>query len=275
MGQQIDFQDVFSTLVCDTPVPYYDMGISCGLPNEMGDVPPEMMLVPGILTMGLNVSMVKARGDSMIGVGIHDGDLLMVESTSHFNNGEVVAAVLDGEEMLKTYYMDEQGRHWLVPANEHYKATLLKEEMNVRFLGRLMWHFNKPHDTMRNIHAAIARSEKKKREIPILTRNDVAYALKRVATIIKTGRQWLAPCRVLMDHSYIATNRYDLFCELVRETLPDHKHLPQAAELQRMAVDCFSKPFEKWTDEKAPVHGKRYQGYYEAGKVMLEELGFL
>ncbi len=77
MGQQIDYQDIFSTLVCDTPVPYYDMGISCGLPNEMGDVPPEMMLVPGILTMGLNVSMVKARGDSMIGVGIHDGDLLM------------------------------------------------------------------------------------------------------------------------------------------------------------------------------------------------------
>ena len=159
MGQQIDYQEVFSTLVCDTPVPYYDMGISCGLPNEMGDVPPEMMLVPGILTMGLNVSMVKARGDSMIGIGIHDGDMLMVESTSRFNNEDVVAAVLDGEVMLKTYYMDEQGRHWLVPANEHYKATLLKEEMNVRFLGRLMWHFNKPHDTMRNIRATIARSE--------------------------------------------------------------------------------------------------------------------
>lgn len=54
MGQQIDYQEVFSTLVCDTPVPYYDMGISCGLPNEMGDVPPEMMLVPGFLTMGGN-----------------------------------------------------------------------------------------------------------------------------------------------------------------------------------------------------------------------------
>ena len=32
-------------LVCDTPVPFYEMGISCGLPNEMGDIPPEMMLV--------------------------------------------------------------------------------------------------------------------------------------------------------------------------------------------------------------------------------------
>jgi hypothetical protein len=57
------------------------MGISCGLPNEMGDIPPELMAVPGVLTMGLNVTFVRAMGDSMIGVNIHDGDLLMVEST--------------------------------------------------------------------------------------------------------------------------------------------------------------------------------------------------
>jgi hypothetical protein len=25
-------------MACDTLVPYYDMGISCGLPNEMGDI---------------------------------------------------------------------------------------------------------------------------------------------------------------------------------------------------------------------------------------------
>ena len=63
MGQQIDYQDVFSTLVCDTPVPYYDMGISCGLPNEMGDVPPEMMLVPGFLSIHFsgNMGVIKTR----------------------------------------------------------------------------------------------------------------------------------------------------------------------------------------------------------------------
>ena len=99
--------NVFGTMVCDTPVPFYDMGISCGLPNEMGDIPPEMMMVPGMLTMGLSVTMVRARGDSMVGVGIHDGDLLMLESTCRINSGDIVAAVIDGEEMLKTYYMDE------------------------------------------------------------------------------------------------------------------------------------------------------------------------
>ena len=74
----------------ETPVPYYDMGVSCGLPSEMGDIPPEMMMVPALLTMGLNVSFGRAQGDSMIGVGIHDGDMLLIESTSHFNNQDIV-----------------------------------------------------------------------------------------------------------------------------------------------------------------------------------------
>lgn len=181
-------------LVCDTPVPFYEMGISCGLPNEMGDIPPEMMMVPGMLTRGRTVSLVIAEGDSMIGVNIHDGDLLMVERTSHFNNQDIVAAKINGEDMLKSYYMDEYGRHWL------------------------------------------------------------------------------GPCRILMDRCYIPQNRYDLFCDLLSYVLPDHGHLPHEAELRRMAVDCFSKPFDTWRDEKAPVHGQHYLGYYDAGAAMLKAL---
>ena len=43
-------------------------------------------------------------------------------------------------------------------------------------------------------------------------------------------------------------------------------------ELQRMAVDCFSKPFEMWKDEKAPVHGKHFDAYYVVGEALLEKL---
>ena len=64
----------------------------------------------------------------------------------------------------------------------------------------------------------------------------------------------------------------DLFCDLVCCVLPDHEHLPQEAELRRMAVDCFSKPFKTWSDERAPVHGQHYLGYYDAGAAMLKKL---
>jgi SOS-response transcriptional repressor LexA len=137
---------------CDTLVPYYDMGISCGLPTEMGDIPPEMVMVPGMLTMDLNVGFARAQGDSMIGVGIHDGDLLMLERTCHFNNQDIVAAWVDGAELLKSYYMDEHGRHWLVPSNDRYDAMLLTEEMDVKFAGRMVWNMRKDvHETTRNI----------------------------------------------------------------------------------------------------------------------------
>ena len=84
-------------LVCDTPVPFYEMGISCGLPNEMGDIPPEMMMVPGMLTRGRTVSLVIAEGDSMIGADMMDGDEVFVEVTEDYSSGDIVVAYLDGE----------------------------------------------------------------------------------------------------------------------------------------------------------------------------------
>lgn len=265
-------------MTCDTPVPFYEMGISCGLPNEMGDIPPEMMMVPGALTMGRTVSFVMAQGDSMIGVNIHDGDMLMVERTCRFNNQDIVAAKIDGKDVLKSYYMDEYGRHWLVPANEKYDAILLTEDMDVKFVGRMVWNMQRDvHDTTRNIRQAIERYLNKKGESLSttqiwLTREHVESALHSVGAHVKKGRHWLAVCQILMDRGYIPKNRYDLFCDLVCSVLPDHKHLPQEPELRRMAVDCFSKPFETWKDEKAPVHGRHYQGYYEAGEAMRNAL---
>ena len=214
----------------------------------------------------------------MIGVNIHDGDLLMVERTSHFNNQDIVAAKINGEDMLKSYYMDEYGRHWLVPSNERYDATLLTEDMDVKFVGRMIWNIQRDvHETTRNIRQAIERYLNKNGETlsktqKLLTREDVERALRCIGPQVKKGRHWLGPCRILMDRGYIPQNRYDLFCDLVGRVLPGHGHLPQEAELRRMAVDCFSKPFDAWKDEKAPVHGQHYLGYYDAGAAMLKAL---
>ena len=278
MRSNCEILELGKEMVCDTLVPYYDMGISCGLPNEMGDIPPELMAVPGALTTGRTVSFVRAQGDSMIGVNIHDGDLLMVESTSRFRNQDIVAAKINGEDVLKSYYMDEYGRHWLVPSNNHYDSILLTEDMDVRFVGRMVWNMQRDvHESVCNIRQSIERYLNKNGETLAktqkqLTREDVEKALVSIASQVKRGRHWLGPCRVLMDSGYIPKNRYDLFCDVVCSVLPDHQHLPQETELRRMAVDCFSKPFDTWSDEKAPVHGQHYQGYYDAGAAMLRKL---
>ena len=116
--------------------------------------------------------------------------------------------------------------------------------------------------------------QKAKEETPKQTPSyDVVVdALKIVALIVTFGRSWLGACRVLMDCKFIHEGRYDKFCELVRSILPNHPHLPIAAELQRMAVMCFAKPFDEWTEKNAPVHGKYYAAYHEVGEAMLNEL---
>lgn len=269
-------QQMMGPMVCDTPVPYYAMPVSCGLPNELGDVPAEEIMLPSMLIGGLKVFAIDASGDSMEGVGICDGDVLLIEKTRHYNNYDIVLAIVDGEQLLKTYYVDDAGRHWLVPANKKYEPMLLTESMTVNFLGRVKCNLRTPRDTRSNVRNSIMEylQEKspavKPRRVP--TREEAEAALRHVGPQIRAARHWLGPCRVLMDAGFVPAGRFDLFCELTGSVLPEHKHLPQEAELRRMVVECFSKPFGKWTDEKAPVHGTHYQKYHDAGERMLEKL---
>lgn len=262
-------------VVFDTPVPFYDLGVSCGLPNELGEIPPEIIMMPCQLARP-SVFMSWAKGDSMEGVNIHSGDMLIMDNVQKYYNHDVVLARIDGEELLKTYYVDEEGRHWLLPSNDKYDAILLTEDTNVQFCGRLIWHIDAPRETTRNIREAITRYLNKHRtpveasRVP--TYEEVVEALNSIAPMVKAGRRWLGACRVLMDCGFIHKGCYDKFCELVDSVLPTHAHLPKAAELQRMATLCFSKPFRKWKDETAPVHGGHFEAYYEIGEAMLEKL---
>lgn len=278
MGCYCDIKEMFGTMVCDTLVPFYDIGVSCGLPNENGDIPPEMILAPSELTKGRTVFFVHAEGDSMEGVGIYDGDYLMMESTRHFNLRDIVLARIDGEDVLKSYMMDEEGRHWLVPSNDKYDAIELTEDMDVMFYGRMVWKLTRHCETTRNLHMAIQRTLKKREQTMAesqpkeLSYDEVVEALIFIAPLVKAGRRWLGACRVLMDRGFIRKDRYDKFCELIRSILPHHPHLPKEAELQRMAVMGFAKPFKEWKDETAPVHKKHFVAYYEVGEALLEKL---
>lgn len=63
--------------------------------------------------------LVRVKGDSMTGAGIHSGDLAVIEKRSHAQPGEVVVAVVDDEFTLKTLARDNAGYH-LLPANPDF-----------------------------------------------------------------------------------------------------------------------------------------------------------
>ena len=56
--------------------------------------------------------MLKVEGDSMIGAGIHDGDLLVIDRSKQRKNGSVVIAVVHGELTVKRLQRDAKGFNW-------------------------------------------------------------------------------------------------------------------------------------------------------------------
>jgi repressor LexA len=74
--------------------------------------------------------LLKVAGDSMINAAIADGDLVVVRQQPDAENGEIVAAMIDGEATVKTF-KHERGHVWLMPHNPGYtpipgdEATIL------------------------------------------------------------------------------------------------------------------------------------------------------
>ncbi|PDH37537.1 MAG: LexA repressor [OM182 bacterium MED-G24] len=65
--------------------------------------------------------MLMVRGDSMVEIGIHDGDLLAVHKTSDANNGDIVVARIDNEVTVKRLQRGRQKHQvTLLPENAEY-----------------------------------------------------------------------------------------------------------------------------------------------------------
>ena len=69
------------------------------------------------LPSGVEVFMLQVQGDSMINVGIHNGDCLLVQSRNTAENGEIVVALVDDSATVKTFYR-EKDRIRLQPEND-------------------------------------------------------------------------------------------------------------------------------------------------------------
>lgn len=122
--------------LCDTPVPLLGNTVSCGLPLGIGDELIEGYYYLPKSKLGNNpIVDWPARGDSMIGDDIEEGDILRVELGALPRDGEVVIASLDDELTCKVFFNDAQGRRWLCPRNSRYDCILLTERLNVRIVG--------------------------------------------------------------------------------------------------------------------------------------------
>jgi repressor LexA len=73
----------------------------------------------------------RVRGDSMIGAHILDGDLVILEQSKEVHNGDIVAALIDGETTLKRYVVDH-GRPYLKAENPRYPNLIPGRELKIQ-----------------------------------------------------------------------------------------------------------------------------------------------
>ena len=76
----------------------------------------------------------KVRGESMINVGILDGDMIIAEKTCYAENGEIVVALIDNEATVKRFFR-ENGHYRLQPENNEMAPIIVDE---VLILGKVV-----------------------------------------------------------------------------------------------------------------------------------------
>jgi repressor LexA len=79
----------------------------------------EIMPLPRSLVGDGTLFLLEVAGDSMIDAAICNGDYVVVRQQPAAENGEIVAAMLDGEATVKTFQRKD-GKVWLLPHNEAY-----------------------------------------------------------------------------------------------------------------------------------------------------------
>lgn len=78
--------------------------------------------------------IVRAKGDSMVGAHIVDGDLLIVDKGRSPRSGDIVIAALDGEFTVKRLVIRGQ-QYWLKPENPAYPAIKINQEQDFEIFG--------------------------------------------------------------------------------------------------------------------------------------------
>ena len=115
--------------------------VTAGTPIEAIETPDEYFSLPAnLVTNKSEVFTLKVSGESMINVGIYDGDILIVERRNTARNGETVVAMnADNEVTVKTFYK-EDGYFRLQPENDTMDPIILKE---VTILGKAIGLYRK------------------------------------------------------------------------------------------------------------------------------------
>lgn len=116
-------------------VPLFGHTIRAGFPSPADDYVADTLDLNDHLMPRKEASfLLRAKGESMVGVGIHDGDILVIDRSITASNGCVVIATVDGQFTVKTLEK-KRGKIRLLPANPDFEPIEFKDDQELQIWG--------------------------------------------------------------------------------------------------------------------------------------------
>jgi repressor LexA len=110
--------------------------IAAGTPILAAEHVEEVLTLPVDLVGNDPVFLLKVKGDSMINAGIFDGDLVAIRSQDDARDGEIVAALIDGEEATVKRLRRRDGQVILESENPAYEPMIFSD--GVELVGKVV-----------------------------------------------------------------------------------------------------------------------------------------
>jgi len=124
-------------------LPLFLERVACGFPSPAQDYVEDRIDLNKLVVTHPNATyFVKVSGDSMIGVGIGEGDLLVVDRALTAGHGNIVVAAVDGEFTVKE--LQTVPFLALVPHNPQYQPITFQPDEEVQIFG-VVTHSLKSH----------------------------------------------------------------------------------------------------------------------------------
>ena len=110
-------------------------GISAGFPSPADDFKETRISLDRELVKNKEATFyARVSGDSMVGAGLEDGDLLVIDRSKNPENGKIAICLVDGEFTVKRI-KKENNKIYLMPENKKYKPIELKDENELIIWG--------------------------------------------------------------------------------------------------------------------------------------------
>ena len=116
-------------------LPYFEGGIKAGFPSPAADFEGSQISLDKVLVKNFEATFyAKADGNSMMGAGIDDGDIMVIDRSIEATDGKIAVCLIDGDFTVKRIKV-EKDAVYLMPENQNFQPLKIAEDNKLIIWG--------------------------------------------------------------------------------------------------------------------------------------------